>query len=713
MAKKKTPAATNTPSTSTSAPSPTTSPSTSTSPGSQTHKTPSWLPPIGSKGYYILLGVVAVTVLGPLGGVTAAYMNFSLGFFIGGQVLAGILGSVVTLGYGPEGKHGANYMQTMAASVSGMAAMGVLIQAMVWLGMPQPPTWQLIIFFLCIGMFGVGVGMLYTPILVDKLKLTYPSGLAVANILRALTDPEILKKSVGKLLGGIGLGIGLSWLVYTLSALWEWVLDVADKAKAKIPETLSSPMDYAVAFSTATFGGGMIVGARISASAILVGAAGVQHTWLNEGDPFRKIGFIFALGTILGAAIVDLTLLGFDFVKRAKAAGQGDGVAEVVSDGRTTNIKALVVWVAFWAFALIVVANQMLAVPVAWVVFAIGMAFLFLMINGISQGITDQNPISSAFVVTVLIMAAAGLREPIVGLLAGSILLISCTVGVDMQQDRSTGARLGSNRSIQFRYQMLGVVMGAILAVGMTTVFMRSYPILKENAFEHPELRQTVEGRKWQSAMTFKFVGILELTKDPTKDTTKDPNEARLQLAENEAKANATVNVMVFGVAIGLIIQALRKMLQKSKAYQKWRVANRLNKIIDFIVDALLLASPYASSFGGFVEFPTSLWFGLGGIFASIFNWVEERKVKAAGGSPGQGTEQLEDMSTTSLAGGGLIAGEALFFLTIGIMGMVAGGALDGLLPISPFTIVKVVAVAALVAIFGAVVRGIMTTKVD
>ena len=33
--------------------------------------------------------------------------------------LAGILGSVVTLGYGKEGKHGANYMQTMAASVSG------------------------------------------------------------------------------------------------------------------------------------------------------------------------------------------------------------------------------------------------------------------------------------------------------------------------------------------------------------------------------------------------------------------------------------------------------------------------------------------------------------------------------------------------------------------------------------------------------------------
>src|SRR5438045_2183314 len=72
---------------------------------------PRWLPPVGSRGYHVLLVAVALLVLGPLGGVTAAYMNFSLGFFVGGQVLAGILGSAVTYGYGAEGKQGANYMQ--------------------------------------------------------------------------------------------------------------------------------------------------------------------------------------------------------------------------------------------------------------------------------------------------------------------------------------------------------------------------------------------------------------------------------------------------------------------------------------------------------------------------------------------------------------------------------------------------------------------------
>src|SRR5215472_437932 len=147
-----------------------------------------------------------VPALGPLGGISAAFMNFSIGFFVGGQVLAGILGSTVTLPYGPEGKHGANYMQTMAASVAGMCAMAVLVQAMVWLGLPQPPVWQLIVYFLCIGMFGVGVGMLYTPILVDRLQLIYPSGWAVANILRALTDRDLLKRSIAKLGGSMIAG---------------------------------------------------------------------------------------------------------------------------------------------------------------------------------------------------------------------------------------------------------------------------------------------------------------------------------------------------------------------------------------------------------------------------------------------------------------------------------------------------------------------------
>src|SRR6267142_1990634 len=213
-----------------------------------------FLPKIGSPAYHLLLSAVAIFILGPLGGVSAAFMNFSIGFFIGGQVLAGILGSTVTLPYGPEGKHGANYMQTMAASVAGLCGMGILAQAMIWLGIPEPPVWKLVLYMVSIGMFGAGVGMLYTPLLVDRMQLTYPSGYAVANILRALTDKDLLKRSIGKLGAGMFVGYGVGVASLKIAVL------------------------EAIGMSASTVGAGMICGARIAIPAFVVGIIGVLET---------------------------------------------------------------------------------------------------------------------------------------------------------------------------------------------------------------------------------------------------------------------------------------------------------------------------------------------------------------------------------------------------------------------------------------------------
>src|SRR5947208_506287 len=190
-----------------------------------------FLPAIGSRAYYVLLALIAIFILGPLGGIAAAYMNFSLGFFVGGQVLAGILGSVVTFGYGAEGKHGANYMQSMAASVAGMAAMGVL------------------------------------------------------------------------------------------------------------------------------------VGARIGVPAVVVGLIGLALTpWLREvgllgpHDPWRKVGFLISLGTILGAAIVDITLIVREALARHRAAGAAPSA--VAEDWKRVDTRKLTLWVLFWAVAVVIVSSS-------------------------------------------------------------------------------------------------------------------------------------------------------------------------------------------------------------------------------------------------------------------------------------------------------------------------------------------------------------------
>ncbi|HKX44936.1 MAG TPA: OPT/YSL family transporter [Burkholderiaceae bacterium] len=581
-----------------------------------------WLPRMGSWQYHLLLIALGVFVLGPLGGVTASYMNFSLGFFVGGQVLAGILGSTVTLGYGAQGKHGANYMQTAAASVAGMSAMGVLIQAMAWLGLPQPPVWQLVLYMLCIGMFGAGVGMLYTPVLVDRMRLPFPSGLAVANILRALTDPVLLRRAVGML--GVGMAAGLG----------------SGIAAAKVA------LLGAIELSASTFGAGMLVGARIGIPAVVAGVLGVALVpyfvsigWLHEGDPPRKIMFLIALGTIMGAAIIDLAMIFWQALQRYRAGGMA-APAEAGADWKRTNTRRLLLWVACWAAAVVATGHLVLGQPIGYLAFAVLLVFVFAMVNGISLGISDSNPISSAFVVAVVLMAAIGLKDPTVGLMAGTVLLVAMTVGCDMQQDRSTGWRLGTNRVLQFRYQVLGIFVGAIMSVAFAKLFMTAYPVL---LLDQTVMKAGEQPASWSAAMTYKFVGVLRsLTEDKPYQRT----------------------AIWLGVAIGFAIELARKLIKTNARYQRFATERRSGFATDFVIDSFLLPSPYALSFGGFVSLHTSLWFGAGGIVSSVLNSLPKTRK--------DDVDVPEDMNATSLFGGGLIAGDALAALGLGLVGLLA-----------------------------------------
>ncbi|HET9820901.1 MAG TPA: OPT/YSL family transporter [Burkholderiaceae bacterium] len=585
-----------------------------------------WLPPMGSVRYYVLLALLGSLVLGPLGGVTASYMNFSIGFFVGGQVLAGILGSTVTFGYGPEGKHGANYMQTAAASVAGMAGMGVLLQAMVWMGLPQPPLWQLMLYMGAIGMFGAGVGMLYTPILVDRLQLTFPSGLAVANILRALTDPVLLRRSVARLGTGIGLGlaggIGAAKLVLL----------------------------GAIELSTSTLGAGMLVGARIGIPALVAGLTGtllipafVSIGWLQAGDPFRKITFLLGLGMIMGAAMLDIGGILLQALARWREPRRAATPAADAQAWKQMHTGRLVAWTLFWGVAVVLLGAHLLHQPVFFMAVAVVLVFVFTMVNGISLGISDTTPISSAFVVSVVLMAALGLKDPTVGLMAGGILLVATSVAGDMQQDRSTGWRLGTPRTIQFRFQVLGLVVGAVLTVGFAQLFMSAYPVL---ALDQTAMKAGEQPEQWASAMTYKLVGALR------------------SLTDDKPYQRTAIWV---GVAIGLAVQVVRVHVLGHGAYRRWRERNALNRAADFVVDAMLLPSPYAYSFGTFLGLATSAWFALGGVLASVTAAIHE----ARGRRP-EDEGLPADMSTVSLLGGGLIAGDALAALGLGLIGLLS-----------------------------------------
>jgi hypothetical protein len=304
----------------------------------------------------------------------------------------------------------------------------------------------------------------------------------------------------------------------------------------------------------------------------------------------------------------------------------------------------LVAWVVFWAGATVLMGNRVLHQPVLYLSVAIALCFVFVLVNGIALGISDFNPISSAFVMSVVIMSALGLRDPGVGLFCAAILSIATSEGGDMQQDRSTGWRLGSNRTIQFRYQVIGIAMGAVLMVALASLFMKAYPILTQDQFAHKNLQGA---EHWQSAFTFKMVGALRgiVNYNPR-----------------------TMAALRLGISIGLGIEILRKLIKNQPRFKRFTTETRAGRAVSFLLDAFFLPSPYAFAFGGFVELSWIQWWAIGGVLASVVEWTERCVAPRAATSPV--VELPSDMSTTSLVGGGLIAGDAIAALAVGLWGL-------------------------------------------
>jgi hypothetical protein len=186
--------------------------------------------------------------------------------------------------------------------------------------------------------------------------------------------------------------------------------------------------------------------------------------------------------------------------------------------------------------------------------------------------------------------------------------------------------------------------MGAVLAVALAKIFMSSYPVLRADQFSNPHV---AGAQQWQSAMTFKFVGALKGITNPKPHVMK-----ALQL----------------GILIGLLTEIARKLLKGNRRYREFSARTRGGYATDFLLDSFLLPSPYASSFGGFVELLTTIWWAAGGVMASLYDTVLARLNSRRPTTDQDGLPA--DMSTMSLIGGGLIAGDSLAALSVGIYGL-------------------------------------------
>jgi hypothetical protein len=178
---------------------------------------------------------------------------------------------------------------------------------------------------------------------------------------------------------------------------------------------------------------------------------------------------------------------------------------------------------------------------------------------------------------------------------------------------------------------------------------MAAYPVL---LLDQTAMSEGQQPAQWNAAMTFKFVGIL-------KSLTDDKPYQR--------------TAIWIGIATGLLIELVRKLVFAGERWQSYK-KTRVGGAVDFVLDSTVLSTPYAMSFGGFVNLATSLWLGAGGVVASLIDANAARRKKRS--EPGDAGELPSDMTGTSLFGGGLIAGDALAALGLGLIalaGLVVG----------------------------------------
>src|SRR5207249_7900718 len=177
---------------------------------------------------------------------------------------------------------------------------------------------------------------------VDRMQLAYPSCYSVAHMLRALTDKNLLMRSIGKLGGGGFIGFIANLFALNIPWFARWGLSAG--AITRLGN---------MGISASTVGAGMIVGARIAIPALVVGLIGRLLTpyltsveWLEPGQSYRKIGFIISLGTILGAAMLDIVLILVQAVRRYREKNAEP--AKPAEDWKRVNTLRLVLWVIFW-----------------------------------------------------------------------------------------------------------------------------------------------------------------------------------------------------------------------------------------------------------------------------------------------------------------------------------------------------------------------------
>lgn len=454
--------------------------------------------PHASKGHFPLLSPVEWIIYAFLAAALACmniYTTLLIGWGDTGSIVAVLAAALVLGALGRKvNTHTLNLGQTMA-SAGGSVGFATAQYAAVKMIEPQfeASVLGLMVLFFAMAVLGTIIGATVRRYLI---KYYWPSGTACAIIQRTITDegaddvdvPEARAGAATKaksdrqrplrLLKTWGL-LATVWVIPTkINFFKDWIHFKLTGAGAAVetsgaPPLLPNPVmsnGFGISLDPTLYGIGVVVGPRIGFGILIGGLLNWKGVaWLTSlgGVPAAQAG-----QWNLFSAIAVLTLPSFASILFAYIFRTPANVPPGFAPGKTTypipptrNIVYVVLGLAS-TMGIALAAQWVFDLSFVACVATIALAWPLCVMNGRITADTDVNPVRLVAIVILSLFALWFAGEGAMFLLAMAIVGGTlAAMAVDMMQDFRTGYLVDANPTHQTTVQLIGTVIGAIVAV--------------------------------------------------------------------------------------------------------------------------------------------------------------------------------------------------------------------------------------------------------
>ncbi len=419
------------------------------------------------------------------------YMGLKIGWGVGGSLIAVILSFAfmkvlmsigIVAGYTTLEN---NITQTMASAGGSIGCIVNIVPALTLMGV-EMSWWKIMLWVFFTSFLGVFFAVPLRKQVVVHEKLKFPTGTAAATTIEAMhaEGSDGIKKAI--VLVSVGL---VGTIIKVLQDVFHKIPDMIPAQFFSIGKYRADSLTMGVAVSPMLFGAGFLVGLRVTISMMGMGLISwlVIAPWLVDSGIVASMGYRKIIQWTMWPGIAIMVTSGLTatllrwktFVNAFKSMRKAKDGAESITDFGNLEIP-MTLWavgLSVSSLGLIIIMKMVFDVPIVLGVLSIFVAFFLSIIAVRATGETDINPVSSLGNITQMLFGAIHPGSVTTTLLTAGVTYSGASEAADMMQDLKTGYLVGATPRKQFYAQLIGLTVGALVAVPVYLAITSKYGI--------------------------------------------------------------------------------------------------------------------------------------------------------------------------------------------------------------------------------------------